>query len=720
MTPKNTFPVLDALAREHVPEDVNLLPQIKARVEKENMSTMKRKMKLITTLLIVILTLVVVTSTVYAIYRKMNDTGLQSVQDAGLVKNVNITAQPTLLPTSTLPEATETTSPLGNTQTLEGVTLTLKWVYIDTGRLALGLAFDKLPSGLDLNAPALTFENASPLQSRGWSFHVEESTAEYISYQVIQSDGMNNKVNFGVDIPLVSLSGDQRTALAKFHFDLKDIPVSQGQAIPLQQTYSVKTNGVEIRLQSVRVSPAGAKLVVCYDLPSPQTSSWSINKATLRVGNSPEVNYQDNRNLSENPADHCASLGFQTGDAQGDSSLVFRVQELSAPATSQDPPAKVTGPWEFYVDLPQKDFAPGQAVLTSTKTPVVIGSQTLEGVTMRLDWVFADARRMAFGYTIFGLPQVADATSLSGSVVLKDANGNPVVGDGGGSPVKWLEGQPVALTGTWSTLFKDPLSQPEAQFSVDITLGGGASGDWNYQIAQFEFPPSATPFPPGVFPPALPDRLVGTFHFDFKTTVYPEQDLSPNQSVTVNGLEMRLEKVEMTPSYANITLCYQKPSPQDWGVGGSYSLPTLNFAGYEASIRSYGLIYDTDLGGNISKNPTATDSPQIQSGRCVVIDFLLGNSNQPGTATLTIPDLERSIPEGLPDAEVKAAQAKLKAQGIEMDYTTSSSSGGGGGGGPVFKVKPEGMTDQEAYQMFIEALGYTVPGPWVFTFDVNP
>jgi hypothetical protein len=104
----------------------------------------------------------------------------------------------------------------------------------------------------------------------------------------------------------------------------------------------------------------------------------------------------------------------------------------------------------------------------------------------------------------------------------------------------------------------------------------------------------------------------------------------------------------------------------------------------------------------------------------VQIDFLLGHANPAQMLTLTIPVLEQSAPEVIPDAEIKAAQEKLRAEGIEMDYTTSSSAGGGGGGGPIFSKLPEGMDQQEAYQRYLEALGYLYPGPWVFTVDIQP
>jgi hypothetical protein len=52
-----------------------------------------------------------------------------------------------------------------------------------------------------------------------------------------------------------------------------------------------------------------------------------------------------------------------------------------------------------------------------------------------------------------------------------------------------------------------------------------------------------------------------------------------------------------------------------------------------------------------------------------------------------------------------------------MSFITSSGSGGGGGG-YTFNAKPAGMTDEEAYHKFMEALGFIQPGPWVFTVQI--
>lgn len=77
-----------------------------------------------------------------AIHRLKNgdigDPGLQSVQDAGLVTDLDVTAQPTILPTQTPARTPQPASSPALSQTLEGVTLTLDWVYLEEGRLAMG------------------------------------------------------------------------------------------------------------------------------------------------------------------------------------------------------------------------------------------------------------------------------------------------------------------------------------------------------------------------------------------------------------------------------------------------------------------------------------------------------------------------------------------------------------------------------------------------------
>jgi hypothetical protein len=135
---------------------------------------------------------------------------------------------------------------------------------------------------------------------------------------------------------------------------------------------------------------------------------------------------------------------------------------------------------------------------------------------------------------------------------------------------------------------------------------------------------------------------------------------------------------------------------------------------------SYRLLYDAFYGGYQGLPPAPTDMPQPETGRCISLDFQLGHANIPGTMTLTIPALELSVPEVIPEDQIQMAQDMLRAQAIEVSYTTFSAAGGGGGGGPIFTKKPGGMTDEQAYQKLMDALGYNYPGPWVFEIQVVP
>ncbi len=333
-------------------------------------------------------------------------------------------------------------------------------------------------------------------------------------------------------------------------------------------------------------------------------------------------------------------------------------------------------------------------------------------MTLTLDWVFADAQRISFGYSITGLADTSNALNSSGKITVKDEQGNAI--SEGGESVQQVEGQPGTITGTWSKVMQTPLSQSEASLSIDIevTLDDGSGG------AEFARPPGSTALPPDVVPTTLPNRHIGPFHFDVLLPIYPLQVFAPKQSATAKGITIRLEKAEITPSYARFMLCYPKPSVKDWMLGRK---TTLQAGAVQAQYSSYTLLADLDYGGYMSNPPQPTDLPPVANGeRCVQIDFLLGHSELPQSLVLTIPVLEQSVPEVIPDAALKAAREKLKEQGIEVEYITIPVQGGGGGGGYRVTKKPEWMDDQEAMERFYAALGYYFPGPWIFTIPTQP
>jgi hypothetical protein len=64
MKPISTRHVLDSVARDYVPEDVNLLPQIVARIEKEHRKTMKPKTKFVIAAVLILLTFIVIAASI--------------------------------------------------------------------------------------------------------------------------------------------------------------------------------------------------------------------------------------------------------------------------------------------------------------------------------------------------------------------------------------------------------------------------------------------------------------------------------------------------------------------------------------------------------------------------------------------------------------------------------------------------------------------------------
>ena len=105
--------------------------------------------------------------------------------------------------------------------------------------------------------------------------------------------------------------------------------------------------------------------------------------------------------------------------------------EVAVEHYSEDQAAQL--PFSDAVRVGDMLYLSGQIGLKPGTREVVSGGlaaeakQTMENVTVSLDWFFVDAKRAAVGYTIRGLPDVPDATSLLGTITFSDASGQPVV-----------------------------------------------------------------------------------------------------------------------------------------------------------------------------------------------------------------------------------------------------------------------------------------------------
>lgn len=128
MKPKTYAQILDKIVEDQIPGTIDLAPRILVMIGERRSILMRPKLKLATILLLVLGAALALTTIAYALYRWIGDPGLQSVQDARLVTGLDITAQPTILPTNTQAATPQLISNPSLTHTLEGITLTLEWI----------------------------------------------------------------------------------------------------------------------------------------------------------------------------------------------------------------------------------------------------------------------------------------------------------------------------------------------------------------------------------------------------------------------------------------------------------------------------------------------------------------------------------------------------------------------------------------------------------------
>ncbi len=417
------------------------------------------------------------------------------------------------------------------------------------------------------------------------------------------------------------------------------MPVYQGNNLRIGQTYAARVNGLEVRLKSVRVLSTTTEVEACYDFPTPGAVMAIVQDATLQLEDGPEVGYTSYNYLTDITDDHCVRLGFPSGGVVGNK-LVFRVHKIVVPLSA--PEEKAEGPWEFYVDLPSSQVVPGVVEPTPTPTvaPTPIGEQTLDNVTMSLDWVYADVKRIAFGYTIAGLPDVPDALFLNGRldhprqpramrIHQRRVRRQQHCSAGGGEAGHYqrhLERRAAIRR-----------CNPREVGLANQTLPGwgGAEPITYNRPGDSARPADATPFPdylpPGYVMPSVPDRLVGTFHFEATTQVYPMQVLEPKQVVEANGISMRLERAEVTPSYARFILCYHQTPPSDWGVRWVDGRPTpiLQAGEYVAQYQWHGCWQDADYGGYTRQSAPAIWPAADRPRRALLADRLPSGHHRP-------------------------------------------------------------------------------------------
>lgn len=655
-----------------VQEPIDLWPQIADRIQKKERAFMNPKWKFAWSVLLVVLAAVMITTIAYALVTYFrNDPGMEAVDQTGLVTNLEMTAVPAPNPTPTaLPPA----DPVGAAQTRQGAALTLDWVYLDDAWQAIGFSAAGLADGQRLGMPRMRFGDLSPQQYRGAGMTLAPTeqglTGRYVVTQIVRSEKTygiaDTFADVTVEIPLLDASGQE---VDTFRFAAPHLLIHQG-TFTGGNTYAVRAAGQEIRLEWISMSPQETRVQFCSD------AELRLETASIQWARGPQKSLSPDqapaavgRMLAERTVKDgwkCAEVLFP-GEPDPQNLSAFRLV-LTTPREAG------TAEWEFnWPILPQgleiPGIAPEESAGNPAAEPTPLASQAIGGIQVTLLQAYMDTLRAAVVLRVEGTQP-----GVYPELLWTDTQGLPF---NTGYSVELDPADPHLLTASftfddsYNGSFADLSSMPEGRFVGNLVV---KTDPWQTYAQSF------------------------TFQLDLP--VYPVVIRQAQQAVTSNGIEIRLQKIEMTPSYSQAYLCYQLPTASgDWYI--DHETTSLQI-------------------GQISAAANRMEGAEAEgNSRCLTLGFPIGAHGDLEELTLTINGLRQTPPEVIPEDQVQMAREKLRQQGIEMDWVVVSGSGGGGAG-PQITQKPEGMTDEEVMDRFYDALGYGFSGSWVFTLTPAP
>jgi hypothetical protein len=332
-----------------------------------------------------------------------------------------------------------------------------------------------------------------------------------------------------------------------------------------------------------------------------------------------------------------------------------------------------------------------------------IVSQTRNGITVTLNWAYADELRVAWQLTITGLalPQGSDPGDFICDPYLTTKQGIPLkvqaILDN-----KVFEDQPGTPRVITYVVYQKIDTKKNDHLDIDLDLTVGPCANWmNFNEAYIG---------PGPTPTQVP--LIGNYHLTFTIPVNAGQRNSIDQSVIAGGIAMNLKEITFTPSYTLAQLCY--PVPQVPGLAGDLSW-----------MRTGGDWTPDKLTLSTAKSGVETDSnyfkiikePNDGSGEiCADVGFPVSADSPSTKLTLKVSNLTNyeSITSLLEDrAAQKIVAERLKARGIEVKFDPQ------GNNFWVVLTKPAEMSDDEANQVIQKQLKHTVEALWKFEIPVK-
>jgi hypothetical protein len=315
-------------------------------------------------------------------------------------------------------------------------------------------------------------------------------------------------------------------------------------------------------------------------------------------------------------------------------------------------------------------------------------SQSAAGVTLTVDWGYADLNQIALGYTVSGLDFPADRAADLGfyafQVSLSDSRGGRF--QEGADGRDWVVG-PNSRGDVAGTLLR----------SSDAVRTDSTLPQPGYLRSEYGLPLPATlaltlqveivPAQAGNGP--ANESRIGPFSVGLVVPLLSGAMLLPRETQRYNGSALTLESLLITPAQTRARVCFDLPDSGDW-----YPEAGLTLNGDPANLTSWGM----------TQWPTPDDIH-----RCFDLRFSPAYYGQPAQLVLTIERLRGAEPDTREYWE--AIQRELARHGIQIDLILS--------GGIAYELVaiPEVMTElelAEIVQTTRENLRPTVEGPWHF------
>ena len=281
-------------------------------------------------------------------------------------------------------------------------------------------------------------------------------------------------------------------------------------------------------------------------------------------------------------------------------------------------------------------FFPGWQHIEETHLAQEVNlSRTLDGVTITLERVYADANQIVIGYTVKGL---ADQNLHVSRTSLTDEQGrafSKMAGAGVAGTSELLGVQLPPGEGAYVTAFDASVveGKPES-LHLHLTMH-------LVKLVSVEAVTPTVPLPepsePGVIvaqAQTLREEMVGApFTFDFSVPFIPGQTVEVQQTVEAAGVAMKLERVAITPSETRAILCFEPPDDVEWT-----------------------LLADLDAGdGGALHGGVVGRLDDVSGQECHRVSYMESLTGKSGEWTLTVTELVGTDLSQIPSKQIRLA-----------------------------------------------------------------